>query len=68
MLTGGVVRPTCFGPGKVAAAERLAAEEGVDLAQTYFYSDSDDDVELLKRVGKPRPLNPNRKLAAIAEK
>ena len=68
VLTGGVVRPTCFGPGKVAAAERLAESYGVDLDQTYFYSDSDDDIQLLERVGKPRPLNPNRRLTAIAER
>ena len=66
-LTGGVVRPTCFGHGKVRAAEKLAAQEGVVLEESFFYSDSDDDIELLEHVGKPRPLNPNRKLAAIAE-
>ncbi|MEP5766650.1 MAG: HAD-IB family hydrolase [Halieaceae bacterium] len=68
VLTGGIVRPTCFGPGKVMAAESLAEDHGVDLEQTFFYSDSDDDLELLERVGKPRPLNPNRKLTAIAER
>lgn len=67
-FTGGVVRPTCFGQGKVTAAERLAAEHGVDLDESFFYSDSDDDIELLERVGKPRPLNPNRKLTTIAER
>ncbi len=68
LFTGGVERPTCFGPGKVAAAESLAADHGIDLDQSFFYSDSDDDIELLERVGKPRPLNPNRKLTAIAER
>ncbi len=68
VLTGGVVRPTCFGPGKVVAAERLADKLGVDLEQSYFYSDSDDDIELLERVGHARPLNPNRELTAIAER
>lgn len=67
-FTGGVIRPTCFGPGKVRAAEELARERGLDLQQSYFYSDSDDDIELLRRVGKPRPLNPNRKLSAIARR
>jgi putative phosphoserine phosphatase/1-acylglycerol-3-phosphate O-acyltransferase len=67
MFTGGVERPTCFGPGKVDAAEGLAARQGVDLQQSFFYSDSDDDLELLERVGIPRPLNPNRKLTSIAE-
>ncbi len=67
-FTGAVIRPTCFGLGKVRAAETLAAEHGVDLAQTYFYSDSDDDIELLEAVGNPRPLNPNKKLTEIAER
>ncbi|MAT91959.1 MAG: HAD-IB family hydrolase [Halioglobus sp.] len=67
-FTGGVLRPTCFGPGKVRAAEELARECGLDLEQSYFYSDSDDDIELLERVGRPRPLNPNRKLASIARR
>ena len=30
-FTGAVVRPICFGPGKVIAAERLAEEHGVCL-------------------------------------
>ncbi|MGB5326436.1 MAG: HAD-IB family hydrolase [Pseudomonadales bacterium] len=67
-FTGAVERPTCFGPGKVTAAKDLATRYGVDLAETFFYSDSHDDIELLKAVGKPRPLNPNRKLTAIAER
>ena len=67
-FTGSVVRPTCFGPGKVAAAEQLSVDYGVDLDQTFFYSDSHDDLELLERVGNPRVLNPNRKLTGIAER
>jgi putative phosphoserine phosphatase/1-acylglycerol-3-phosphate O-acyltransferase len=67
MFTGKVVRPTCFGPGKVTAAESLVEKFGVDLEQSFFYSDSDDDIQLLERVGNPRPLNPNKKLLAIAE-
>jgi len=67
MFTGAVVRPTCFGPGKVTAAESLVETHGVDLDQSFFYSDSDDDIQLLERVGNPRPLNPNKKLLAIAE-
>ena len=67
VFTGDIIRPLCFGEGKVLAAEELAAEYGLDLDQSYFYSDSDDDIELLERVGKPRPLNPNMKLKAIAD-
>ena len=66
LLTGAVQRPTCFGYGKVRAAERIASAAGANLDDAVFYSDSDDDLELLERVGNPRPLNPNRTLAAIA--
>jgi putative phosphoserine phosphatase/1-acylglycerol-3-phosphate O-acyltransferase len=67
-FTGAIVRPVCFGPGKVTAAESLAEEFGADLDESFFYSDSDDDIELLERVGNPRPLNPNSRLLAIAER
>lgn len=67
-FTGDVVEPACFGQGKVLAAESLAQEYGVDLAASFFYTDSDDDIELLERVGNPRPTNPNRALSAIARK
>ncbi|MEO6666586.1 MAG: 1-acylglycerol-3-phosphate O-acyltransferase [Nitrospiria bacterium] len=66
VFTGNIIRPLCFGEGKVTAAEGLAAERGLDLAESFFYSDSSDDLELLERVGKPRVLNPNTKLRVIA--
>jgi putative phosphoserine phosphatase/1-acylglycerol-3-phosphate O-acyltransferase len=65
-FTGGVVRPTCFGQGKVDAAETLAKEQGADLDQSFFYSDSQDDLLLLERVGNPRALNPSGKLERIS--
>ena len=67
VFTGGVIRPICFGPGKVIAAESLAKKYKIDLDKSFFYSDSTDDLELLERVGNPRPLNPSSKLRAIAE-
>ena len=67
-FTGAVVKPTCWGQGKVTAAENLAKERGIDLEQSFFYTDSHEDVALLERVGKPQPLNPNQKLATIAER
>ena len=49
-FTGGVVQPTCFGIGKVHAAERFTAEQGNDLENCFFYSDSTDDIELLSLI------------------
>ena len=45
----------------------IAEREGVDLAESYFHTDSHEDLPLLEAVGRPRPLNPNRALAQIAK-
>jgi putative phosphoserine phosphatase/1-acylglycerol-3-phosphate O-acyltransferase len=65
-FTGSVIRPTCFGQGKVDAAEDLASKTGSDLDKSFFYSDSTDDLLLLERVGHPRALNPSSKLRKVA--
>ena len=65
-FTGGVVKPTCFGIGKVHAAERFTARQDTDLDNCFFYSDSTDDIELLETAGRPVVLNGNRELKAIA--
>ncbi|MBI3782506.1 MAG: HAD-IB family hydrolase [Deltaproteobacteria bacterium] len=65
-FTGEVVHPTCYGEGKALYARRLAKRLRLRLAQSYFYTDSDEDLPLLEAVGRPRPLNPNRKLTEIA--
>lgn len=67
-FTGRFVRPTCYGEGKLSAARTLADAHGVDLAESYFYTDSDEDLPLLDAVGRPRPTNPNSRLAAVAER
>jgi putative phosphoserine phosphatase/1-acylglycerol-3-phosphate O-acyltransferase len=67
VFTGEVVRPTCYGEGKAIAGRALAAQEGLDLNESYFYTDSHEDLPLLEAVGRPRPLNPNRQLAQIAK-
>lgn len=66
-FTGRVLEPACFGPGKVIWVERFAAEHHVDLAQSYFYTDSHSDLPLLERVGHPVAVNPNRRLRRFAE-
>ncbi|GIS02049.1 MAG: hypothetical protein CM15mP103_06000 [Gammaproteobacteria bacterium] len=65
-FTGGVVQPTCFGIGKVHAAERFTAEQGSNLENCFFYSDSTDDIELLETAGRPVVLNGSRDLKQIA--
>jgi putative phosphoserine phosphatase/1-acylglycerol-3-phosphate O-acyltransferase len=65
-FTGGVVTPTCFGEGKVAAAEAFTEAHKTSVDHCFFYSDSTDDIALLEAVGHPVVLNGSRQLRGIA--
>ena len=65
-FTGEVERPMCYGEGKVDLAERYAAERGVDLDRSYFYSDSITDFPMLARVGNPVAVDPDPRLRVAA--
>ena len=67
-LTGEVLTPIIWGPGKARAVQAFSAKNGIDLSQSYFYADGDEDVALMYLVGNPRPTNPAGKLAAVAAK
>lgn len=68
VLTGEVVEPILWGPGKAAAVQKFAAEHDIDLQDSYFYADGDEDVALMHLVGNPRPTNPEGKMASVARK
>ncbi|RFD24980.1 HAD-IB family hydrolase [Mycobacterium uberis] len=68
MLTGGVVKPVLWGPGKAVAVQRFAAEHDIDLKDSYFYADGDEDIALMYLVGNPRPTNPEGKMATVAKR
>jgi phosphoserine phosphatase len=65
-LTGGIVEPIVWGAGKTDAVRRFAAQHDVDLANSYFYADGDEDIPSMRAVGRPRPVNPRSGLAAEA--
>jgi HAD superfamily hydrolase (TIGR01490 family) len=65
-FTGDLVPPVCYGAGKIHWVERLADRFGVDLARSYFYTDSITDLPLLERVGEPRVVNPDPRLRRLA--
>lgn len=67
-LTGEVVPPACYGPGKVVWAERFAKEHEVDLSASTFYTDSISDLPLLERVGFPVAVNPDPRLRRLARR
>jgi putative phosphoserine phosphatase/1-acylglycerol-3-phosphate O-acyltransferase len=66
MVTGTIVEPILWGPGKANAVQKFAAEHDIDLKDSYFYADGDEDVALMYLVGNPRPTNPEGKMAAVA--
>lgn len=63
LVTGRVLQPLVFGPGKAAAAISYAKEEGVNMKDAFFYTDGYEDLPLLEAVGHPQPLNPDRRLS-----
>lgn len=58
----------CFGRHKVTLAEAWAARHGIDLARSYFYSDSYNDLPMLERVGTAIAVNPDARLRRHARK
>lgn len=66
LLTGQVNRPVIWGRQKAVAVQRFCDSHGVDLRQSYFYADGDEDAALMRQVGHPRPVNPRAGLAALA--
>ena len=68
VLTGKVVKPVIWGAGKANAVSKFAGERGIDLADSYFYADGDEDIALMELVGNPRPTNPGDKMAETARK
>ncbi len=68
VFTGKLVRPACYGEGKVELAEKYAAEEGVALDSCYFYTDSITDLPLLEKVGHPVVVSPDPLLRREAKR
>lgn len=64
----GRARALCFGHHKVSLAEGWAQAHGVDLARSYFYSDSYNDLPMLERVGTAIAVNPDARLHRLAHR
>jgi HAD superfamily hydrolase (TIGR01490 family) len=66
LLTGRIVTPVIWGSAKAYAAQEFGAANGIVLQKSYFYSDGEEDLPLMRAVGHPRPVNPRRELANTA--
>ena len=67
-FTGRLIGPACVGKGKVHWAEDLVARRQVDLAQSWFYTDSYTDMPMLERVGNRVVVNPDPRLRRTAKR
>jgi HAD superfamily hydrolase (TIGR01490 family) len=56
----------CYGENKAVAIREHAERYGIDLANSYAYSDSVTDAPMLELVGFPHAVNPDRDLRALA--
>jgi HAD superfamily hydrolase (TIGR01490 family) len=66
VYTGKATGVFAYRSGKAEAIQELAAREGIDLAASYAYSDSESDMPMLRAVGHPVAVNPDGELARIA--
>lgn len=55
-----------YGPGKAEAIREMAERDGIDLADSYAYSDSVTDLPMLETVGHPVVVNPDKELEEMA--
>ncbi len=68
-FTGAVSGEPCFREGKLLRLEGWLAERGLQLngfSESWFYSDSINDLPLLERVTHPVVVDPDERLAAHA--
>jgi phosphoserine phosphatase len=57
-----VIEPVCFEAGKIHWLEQLVTTQRIDLARSWFYTDSITDLPLLELVGHPVVTNPDPRL------
>jgi HAD superfamily hydrolase (TIGR01490 family) len=64
--TGRPAGPFNYREGKVLSMQEVASRDGVNLASSYAYSDSESDVPMLRAVGHAVVVNPDAALRRIA--
>jgi HAD superfamily hydrolase (TIGR01490 family) len=64
--TGRPAGPFTYREGKAEAMRQVAEREGIDLSESYAYSDSESDLPMLRAVGHPVAVNPDDALRRVA--
>ena len=65
--TGVLKNPPMHGPEKAQAVMNLAKAQKINLAKSFAYSDSSNDIPLLTSVGNPTAVNPDPQLRQYAQ-
>ena len=65
-LTGYIRKPVIWGRRKAEAVSLFSAQHDIELAESFFYADGEEDLHCMRLVGNPRPVNPRRGLAVTA--
>ena len=68
IFTGRLIRPLCYGDGKIILAEEFATAHGLALSASWYYTDSITDLPVLLRYGKPIAVNPDPLLRKEAKR
>ena len=66
VYTGKPAGPFTYRDGKAVAIREIAEREGIDLSESYAYSDSESDLPMMRAVGHPVAVNPDRVLERVA--
>jgi HAD superfamily hydrolase (TIGR01490 family) len=66
VYTGRPDGPFTYREGKAQAIREVAEREGLDLTESYGYSDSESDLPMLRAVGHPVVVNPDAELRRVA--
>jgi HAD superfamily hydrolase (TIGR01490 family) len=66
VYTGRADGPFTYREGKAQAIRELAEREGIDLTESYAYSDSESDLPMMRAVGHPVAVNPDAELSRVA--
>jgi HAD superfamily hydrolase (TIGR01490 family) len=61
-FTGRLTNGLMHGPAKAEAVEALAKRRSLNLAKSFAYGDSANDIPMLRLVGNPCAINPDRRL------
>lgn len=67
IITGDLIGTPSFRDGKIIRAQAYCQQRHADLYDSYFYSDSHNDLPLLQTVRWPRAVTPDARLRAHAE-